>query len=289
MSEITIKPATAAIGADVTGIDLSKPLDAGTVASLKAALTDRLVLFFRDQPLLTTDQHVRFANYFGEIDIPLFRTKSSDRPEVLVLDQVAPKGEGADSWHADNTYMESPPMGSILQARMLPSVGGDTCFASMVAAYDALSPVMKAFLETMTATHSLEQMVERTRHVAGTSLRDKVSQWPPVSHPIVRVHPESGKRMLNVNANWTVSIDGLAYDESAALLRFLYDHVKSPEFQVRLRWNVGDVAFWDNRSVQHYAVADYTERRMMQRITITGDKPVGPANMPASNMQTGHA
>ena len=237
------------------------------------------MLFFRDQPQLSTDAHVRFANYFGDIDIPLFRTKSSDRPEVLVLDQVAPKGEGADSWHADNTYMENPPMGSILQARMLPSVGGDTCFASMSAAYDALSPAMKAFLDGMTATHALAQMVERTKHVAGASLRDKIAAWPPVSHPIVRVHPDSGRKMLNVNANWTVSIDGLTWEESTALLRFLLDHVKSPEFQVRLRWNIGDVAFWDNRAVQHYAVADYTERRVMQRITITGDKPFGPSSM----------
>ena len=277
--KIAIEPATAAIGANVRGIDLSRPLDAATVGVIKAALTRHLVLFFRDQPQLTTDAHVRFAKYFGDIDIPLFRTKSSDRPEVLVLDQVAPKGEGADSWHADNTYMETPPMGSILQARLLPSFGGDTCFASMSAAYDALSPVMRGFLDGMTATHSLAQMVARTKHVAGASLRDKVAAWPPVSHPIVRVHPDSGVKMLNVNANWTVSIDGLTWEESTALLRFLLDHVKSPEFQVRLRWNVGDVAFWDNRAVQHYAVADYTERRVMQRITITGDKPFGPSNM----------
>jgi taurine dioxygenase len=279
--EIAIKPTTAAIGADVRGIDLSQPLGAEIVSRLKAALSDHLVLFFRDQPLLTTDQHIRFAKYFGEIDLPLFRTKSSASPEVLVLDQVAPKGEGADSWHADNSYMATPPMGSILQARILPNIGGDTCFASMSAAYDALSPVMREFLDGLTATHSLEQMVERTRHVAGASLRDKISEWPAVSHPVVRVHPESGRKMLNVNANWTVSIDGLAWEESRALLRFLLDHVKNPEFQVRLHWNVGDIAFWDNRAVQHYAVADYAERRMMQRITIAGDKPFGPSDLRA--------
>jgi taurine dioxygenase len=274
--EIRIVPATASVGADVRGIDLSKPLDGETVGTIRRALVDHLVLFFRDQPMLSVDEHVRFGHYFGEIDLPLFRTKSSERPEVLVLDQVAPKGEGADSWHADNTYMQTPPMGSILQARMLPNVGGDTCFASMIAAYDALSPVMQGFLDGLTATHSLEQMVERTKHVAGASLRDSLAAWPPVSHPVVRVHPESGHKMLNVNANWTQSIDGLRNEESAALLRFLFDHVKSPEFQVRLHWNQGDVAFWDNRAVQHYAVADYTSRRMMQRVTITGDRPVGP-------------
>ena len=125
-AQISIKPATATIGADIRGIDLSRPLATDTVRTLRTALTDHLVLFFREQPMLSVDEHVRFARYFGEIDLPLFRTKSSERPEVLVLDQVAPKGEGADSWHADNTYMETPPMGSILQARMLPNVGGDT-------------------------------------------------------------------------------------------------------------------------------------------------------------------
>lgn len=275
---ITIEPATAAIGANVLGVDLAQPLDAETVATLRAALNTHLVLFFREQTMLSVDEHVRFGRYFGEIDLPLFRTKSSERPEVLVLDQVAPKGQGADSWHTDNTYMETPPMGSILQARMLPPVGGDTCFASMAAAYDALSPALQAFLEGLTATHSLEQMVERTKHVAGASLRDSLAQWPPVSHPVVRVHPESGRKLLFVNANWTVGIDGLKKEESDALLRFLLDHVKIPEFQVRLHWNPGDVAFWDNRAVQHYAVADYTSRRMMQRVTIAGDRPFGVAS-----------
>lgn len=280
---ILIEPATAAVGADVRGVDLSQPLDGDTLGTLRAALADHLVLFFRDQPLLSVDEHVRFARYFGEIDLPLFRTKSSERPEVLVLDQVAPKGEGGDSWHADATYMETPPMGAILQARVMPPTGGDTCFSSMVAAYDALSPVMQGFLDGLTATHFLGLMVERTRHVAGASVRDDLSAWPPVSHPVVRFHPESGRKMLNVNTNWTQSIDGLSRDESAALLRFLTDHVKSPEFQVRLHWNVGDVAFWDNRAVQHYAVADYTSRRVMQRVSIAGDKPVGPVNMAGRN------
>jgi taurine dioxygenase len=276
---ISIEPATAAIGADIRGVDLSGPLDDETVGLLRRAFVDHLVLFFRGQKPLSVDEHIRFARYFGEIDLPLFRTKSSERPEVLVLDQVAPKGEGADSWHADNTYMETPPMGSILQARILPPVGGDTCFASMYAAYEALSPTMRDFLDGLEAVHSLEQMVERTKHVAGRTLRDSLAQWPPVRHPVVRVHPESGRKLLNVNANWTAEIAGMSRAESDALLGFLYTHVKSPEFQVRLRWNVGDVAFWDNRAVQHYAVADYTSRRVMQRITITGDRPVGPAKI----------
>jgi taurine dioxygenase len=272
---VTVDPLTSAIGAEVRGVDLSGELDADTVARLRRALLDHLVLFFRDQRM-TTDDHIRFARFFGEIDLPLFRTTSSPRPEIIVLDQVEPKGQGADSWHADNTYMESPPMGSILRAVTLPPVGGDTCFASMYAAYDALSPAMRGVIDDLGAVHSLEQMVERTKHVANASLRDSLDQWPPVVHPVVRVHPETGRKLLNVNANWTIGIDGFSPSESDALLGFLLAHLKNPEFQCRFHWSEGAVAFWDNRAVQHYAVADYTSRRVMERVTIAGDRPVGP-------------
>jgi len=278
---VTVDRLTTVIGGEVRGVDLSEELDPDTVAALRQALLDHLVLFFRDQDM-TTDDHIRLARYFGEIDLPLFRTTSSPRPEVIVLDQVAPKGQGADSWHADNTYMESPPMGSILRAVVLPPIGGDTCFASMYAAYEALSPSMQALLDGLGAVHSLEQMVERTKHVANATLRDSLDQWPPVVHPVVRVHPETGRKLLNVNANWTVSIDGFSKDESDALLRFLLGHVKNPEFQCRFHWSEGAVAFWDNRAVQHYAVADYTSRRVMERITIAGDRPVGPFPAPTT-------
>ena len=273
---IEITPVTATLGADIRGIDLSRPLDEATLAVVRQALTDHLVLFFREQKLLSVEEHVRFARNFGEIDLPLFRTKASERPEVLVLDQVAPKGEGADSWHTDATYMETPPMGAIIQARVMPTAGGDTLFASMIAAYEALSPVMQRFLDGLTATHSLALMVERTKHVAGASVREGMAEWPPMSHPVVRIHPVSGHKLLFVNSNWTQSIDGLTPEESRALLAFLNDHVKRPEFQVRLRWNEGDVAFWDNRALQHYAVAAYTSRRVIQRVSIAGDKPFGP-------------
>lgn len=272
-----IRRATANIGADVHGLDLSQPLGAAEVAEIRAALLEHLVLFFRDQRKLSVDEHVRFGRYFGEIDLPLFRTPSSPAPEVIVLDQKNPRGEGADNWHADNTYMPAPPMGSILQAHLLPSIGGDTCFANMYTAYDALSPAIRGMVDGLFAVHSLAQMAERTKHVMGASLRDKVDEWPPVLHPVVAVHPETGRRLLNVNANWTVAIDGVSRAESDALLRLLYDHVRSPEYQVRLRWNAGDVAFWDNRAVQHYAVADYRERRMMQRVTIAGSAICGIA------------
>jgi taurine dioxygenase len=272
---ISVRKVTAAIGAEVSGVDLSSDLDTHEVATIRQALNNHEVLFFRDQRM-DTEQQLRFARAFGEVDLPLFRTTSSPCPEVLVLDQVAPRGEGADSWHADNTYMETPPMASILQALQLPSVGGDTCWASMSAAYDALSSPMQRFLEGLSAVHSLEIMAERTKHVSNASLREKVGDRPPVVHPVVRVHPENGRRLLNVNANWTSHIVELNHRESDAVLAFLYRHLQAPDLQVRFHWEVGSVAFWDNRAVQHYAVPDYTERRMMQRVTLVGDRPFGP-------------
>jgi taurine dioxygenase len=193
-----------------------------------------------------------------------------------MLDQVAPVGQGADSWHADNTYMENPPMGSILVAVKLPAVGGDTCFSSMGAAYDALSPALQRFLDGLSAVHSLEMVLDRTKGVENASLGGEVANWPPVVHPVVRVHPETGSKMLNVNANWTSHVVELTREESESLLGYLYRHLQRPEFQVRFHWRVGSVAFWDNRAVQHYAVPDYTEQRMMQRVTITGERPRGP-------------
>jgi taurine dioxygenase len=277
---MTVQPLTASIGAEVTGVDLSAPLSDATVAGIRQALLDHLVLFFRDQNL-SVDQQLHFAEHFGEIDLPLFRTSTSERPEVIMLDQVAPKGQGADSWHADNTYMENPPMGSILHAQLLPEVGGDTCFASMYAAYDGLSTAMQRFLDGLHAVHSLEVMAERTKHVENASLRDSLDDWPPVVHPVIRIHPETGRKLLNVNRNWTVEIVELSRSESDALLDYLYRYLASPEFQVRFHWSEGALAFWDNRVVQHYAVADYTTRRMMRRVTITGDRPYGPATSPA--------
>lgn len=274
----TVRALTANIGAEVEGADITVAMDDSTVRALREALLEHQVLFFRDQPM-SAEQQIAFAKSFGDIDLPLFRTTSSAEPEVLVLDQTAPKGEGADSWHADNTYMETPPMASILQALKVPSVGGDTCFASMSAAYDALSAAMRELLDGLSAVHSLALMVERTRHVANASLRDQLENWPPVVHPVVRVHPETGRRLINVNANWTSHVVELERSESDALLALLYEHIKNPAFQVRFRWRTGSVAFWDNRVVQHFAVPDYSERRMMQRVTLAGDRPRGPATV----------
>ncbi len=274
-------PVTSAIGAEVRGVDLAEDLDDATVDGVRKALLDHLVLFFRGQRL-DDERHIRFAERFGPISVPTFTTGSSQRPEIIVLDQVAPRGEGADSWHADNTYMAEPPMASILRAVALPGIGGDTCFSSMYAAYESLSPALQGFLDGLTATHDIMVMVERTKHLANAGLRESARGWPPVVHPVVRVHPETGRKLLNVNANWTVRINELAEEESGALLTLLFRHLQRPEFVCRFQWTEGAVAFWDNRVVQHYAVPDYEERRVMHRVTVAGDRPYGPAPVRAA-------
>jgi taurine dioxygenase len=233
-------------------------------------------LFFRDQDI-TPDQQVAFAAQFGEISIPPFTPKyAPPRPELIVLDQTAPKGDGADRWHSDNTFMAEPPMGSILKAVQLPLVGGDTCFANMLAAWDALSEPLRELLEGLTANHDIARPLERGirgGHV-DQDLDAMREQWPPVDHPIARRHPATGRKALFVNSNSTVRINELSEAESDSLLHFLFEHVRSPEFQCRFHWDTNSIAFWDNRSAQHYAVPDYRERRIMHRVTIAGDRPV---------------
>lgn len=272
---ITVKKLTANIGAEIGGVDLSQPLDADTVAEIKQAYTDNVVIFFRNQKPLDDVEHIRVGRYFGTLDISEIQPTPREHREVLVLDQVAPKGEGADRWHRDRTYLEVPPQGSILQCVQRPELGGDTCWASMYAAYDALSPTMQKFLDGLTAKHSIARLASYSKKVSET-LGDRLNSWPTTIHPVVELHPVSGRKALNVNANWTESIVGMHHAESEALLTFLFEHTKSPEFHVRFNWNVNDIAFWDNRASCHYAVADYTSRRVMKRVALVGHKPVGP-------------
>jgi taurine dioxygenase len=272
---VRVEPVTATIGATISGVDLREPLAEDTKAVIERALLDHGVVFFREQDV-TPDQHVAFAEQFGTISIPPMAPEGSPRPEVMVLDQVSPKGEGADNWHSDNTFMSEPPLGSILKAVRLPSVGGDTCFANAVVAYEALSSSMQRFADGLRAVHDITKPM--TRAVAAgifdaAKLAELQEQWPPVEHPVVRTHPVTGRKALYVNGNSTTHIVGLSERENDLLLPFLNDHVCSPEFQCRFRWDTNSIAFWDNRTVQHYAVPDYTERRVMHRVTLTGGKP----------------
>lgn len=271
MSPIEIVPLTAAIGAEVRGIDLHEPLTDGDVQRLRRALLDHLVLFFRDQPL-SDEEHVAFATRFGPLHVSPLATRYQDSPAVTVLQQVGPKGEGADEWHSDNTFLAEPPMASVLRAVKLPPVGGDTCFASMYAAYEALSPPMRALVDGLEAVHDITKVMRKAVDAGHTTLdlADMQQRCPPVRHPVAKVHPETGRRALFVNRNSTSHLVGMTDRENDVLLPFLFDHVRSPDFQCRFRWEPDSLVFWDNRSVQHFAVPDYTEVREMHRVTIAG-------------------
>jgi len=273
-----IQPLTAALGAEVRGIDLASELDDASIARVREALLEHLVLVFRDQDISTED-HIAFARRFGAIKHPPVATAHGGPPEVNVIDQDKPRGEGADNWHADNTYTATPPMGSLLRVLQLPSVGGDTAFASMYAAYEALSTPMRELCDGLQAVHdvtgSLRKAIERGHSSADLGAVRK--QLPPVEHPVVVVHPETGRRALFVNVNSTTRIKGMSDAESDMLLRFLFEHTKEPEFQVRVRWDTRSLVFLDNRCAQHYAVADYRERRILHRVAVEGERPVGIA------------
>lgn len=272
---LDVRPLTPSVGAEIFGVDLRDDLDDATVASIRRALLDHGVIFFRDQPL-SPEQHLRFARRFGEVEIPVFDNTSSETPGFTVIDVSKPKNSGTDAWHADSTFMKQPPMGAILRAEKLPACGGDTLWASMAAAYDALEPDMQARLDGLVAEHSMKKVMALVQRLDNAYTREtKIA--PAVLHPVVRIHPETGRKGLFVSGNWVDRVVGCSEQESEALLRFLYEHVKSPEFQCRFRWQRDSIAFWDNRATQHYAVADYHERRVMHRVMLAGDLPFGPA------------
>lgn len=270
---LTITRVTAHTGALVEGVSLKDATDS-QIAEVEAALHEHLVLLFPGQRLEPTDQ-MDVARRFGEIDVAPFGPKHPDVAELTVLDQQAPKGQGADAWHSDNTFLAAPPKYTMLQAVLLPEVGGDTCWANMYQAFDALSVPMQTMLEGLTATHDLTKMLV-TAVAQGNSDADLDAmrvQYPPEHHPVIRTHPVTGRKALFVNGNFTTQIDGVTEAESRTILSLLAEHVQSPVFQCRYRWQPGTFAMWDNRCLQHYAVPDYTSRRVMHRLTIAGDRP----------------
>jgi taurine dioxygenase len=275
---LDVRPLTSTLGAEVHGVSLrDAPDDPEVMAALEQALLDHLVLFFRDQHELTPESQIRFASWFGPFEYHAFAKPHPDHAELVVLDQTTPERDGANSWHSDSSFMECPAMGSVLRAVQLPSLGGDTCWASMYAAHEALSPRLRSLLEDCTAIHDVIGPLEKAiagGHSTGTDLEAIRRKWPPMEHPVIRTHPVTGRNALYVNRNFTTRIIGVTEDESDALLAYLLTHVQRPDFQVRFRWEPGSVAFWDNRCTQHYAVADYSgQRRIMHRVTLRGDRP----------------
>ena len=266
-----VVPLTSAVGAEIVGVDLNH-LDDSDVAAIRDAWLAHGVVFFRDQRLAPEAQ-VALAERFGEVVVPVIDSAvTPPAPGLLVLDQVAPVGGGTDRWHSDSTFLASPPLGAILHAVELPGVGGDTLFAGMAAAYEALSEPVRTMLDGLTAVHST-RIVNEIMRAQGLDVIHRGGTDQSSVHPVVRTHPETGRRTLFVNGNFTTRIVELSYDESEHVLAMLRDHVKSPRFQCRFRWTEGAVAFWDNRAVQHFASPDYEERRLMHRVLLAGDQP----------------
>ena len=269
---------TSSIGAVAQGIRLSDPLDDANFKAINTALAEHHVLFFRDQTL-TAVQHRDFAAHFGELHIHPIYPKHAEATEIIVLDTDLVDLQDNAMWHTDVTFSPTPPMGGVLAARMLPPLGGDTLWSSNIAAYEALSPAMRAFLKPLTATHNIAQSFPSERFAmtaeAQARLETAKRNNPAVTHPVVRTHPVSGRQGLFVNEGFTTHINELSAAESRSLLPMLYAHSSKPEFVVRWKWRDGDVAFWDNRLTQHYATDDYRPaRRVMNRATIIGDRPI---------------
>jgi taurine dioxygenase len=260
-------PVNRHIGADVHGVNLARPLSEEDLQTIRERLHQHLVLFFREQEILTPEQHMALAAKFGELEPTTFAGGSTNcrlAEHVLRIDE---QGDGDPQLlHVDGCYRPDPVLGTILQAQILPEIGGDTLFVSAYAAYEMLSSKMRAFLDGLECYQSLDQM--RAISDKNFKLGINPDEFPPVKVPVVRTHPGTGRKYLNVNALYTTHIDGLRVDESAILLNFLYGHLRSPEFQVRLRWNSGDIAFWDNWACQHAPVQDYAGHRRMQRVSI---------------------
>jgi taurine dioxygenase len=274
---LTVTTLTPTIGAVVEGLQIADALSDARLAEIKSALVTHHVLFFRDQHLTPAEQR-SFAARFGELHVhPIYPQHSAAR-EIIVLDTDVTDLTDNALWHTDVTFLKAPAMGAILAARILPPQGGDTLWSSNIAAYEALSAPYRQFLRGLTATHDIAHSFPSERFGSTPEAEQRLAEAkrknPPVSHPVVRTHPVSGRQGLFVNSGFTTRINELSPAESRSVLDFLFVHSVKPEFVVRWKWRDGDVAFWDNRLTQHYAADDYRpSRRVMHRATVIGDAP----------------
>ena len=274
---LNVRRIAGALGAEIDGIDLQKDFDDALLAEMRRALLDHLVIFFRDQNL-TPARFLAFANRFGEVVEYPFVKGLPDYPEVVEVKKLENERVNFGGiWHSDTTYLDKPPMASLLLARQVPSIGGDTLFANMYLAYETLSDGMRSLLDGLWAVNtSAKADVSRTRE-------DPIAASPNVmsrrvyesEHPVIRTHPETGRKSLYVNIAHTIRFRNMTEQESAPLLNFLFQHQVRPEFTCRFHWQPGSIAFWDNRATQHNPINDYHGyRRVMHRITLAGDRPV---------------
>lgn len=277
---ITINPIAGALGAEIAGVDVGQDLDNQTWDALHQAFLDYGVIFFRDQDI-TPDQQIAFARRFGALADYPFAVGLDDYPEITeVIKNPGETNAFGALWHADTTYMETPPMVTMLLARETPDVGGDTQFANMALAFQALSVGMQRMLSGLRVVQSSgaryggdETRETRKGQFKSVKMKGAGNVATAHVHPAVRTHPETGAKGLYVNSAHTLKFDGMSESESRPLLDFLLKHLSRPEFTCRFSWRPGAVAVWDNRAVQHFAINDYDGRRVMHRITIAGDTP----------------
>ena len=276
-SNFKLKQVGVFLGAEVSGIDLTKTLNEETITFIRNSHAEHGVLIFPNQKICSEDQK-RFARYYGELTVHPFSSSTEDAPELIVYDQK----EGnppppTDIWHTDETFRESPPMGTILCSKIIPDVGGETAFCSMSAVYEGLSDKMQQFLSGLEAVHDFKPfktLFSKTSEGL-KRLRKFEDLYPPSTHPIVTAHPVTGKKILFVNPQFTLHIKGMEEDESRTILDLLFRKTFIHEYQYRHRWQPNMVLFWDNRSVQHSALHDYyPKRRLMERVTIKGSPPI---------------
>jgi taurine dioxygenase len=271
-------PLCPALGAEISGVDIAGGISGAQFAELRQAFADYAVIFLRDQDI-TPEQHIAFAERWGKINVNRFFKPTDDYPVIAeVRKEADQKANIGSSWHTDHSYDQCPAMGSILYAREVPSVGGDTLFASMYAAYDALSDGLKKMLSTLRAEHSSRHAfgdvayAERDLDDLGGRLGNTAAATQDAMHPVIIRHPFSGRPALYVNGDFTVKFEGWSKQESQPLLDYLYAHASQNEFTCRFNWRKGSIAIWDNRATHHCALNDYHgERRLMHRITIEGE------------------
>lgn len=276
---IDVRPVAGGIGAEIFGPDLSEDLSEEMVAAVRSALLEHCVVFFRDQKI-SDDDLARFGRRFGELaPLPPHRQFPGKFPELLVVDKKPEdKLNFGWEWHSDTSHLEVPSLGSILVAKIVPPTGGDTFFANQYLAYDSLSDGMKKMLVRMRAVHSNGRIL-RTLAEGKTPPRGSESMsadWAEMwaTHPVVRTHPETGRKAIYVNEMHTERFEDMTVDESQPLLQFLYEHSTRPELTCRFQWEEGSIAFWDNRCAQHLALNDYPgHRRLMHRVQIKGTAP----------------
>ena len=280
-SEITVTRKGAHLGAEVSGVDFSKAQSNSNHTILFDALMENEVLVFPEIDI-TVEEQSAFGKQFGELSVHPFSPNDADMPELIILDNDGERPPLAtDIWHSDETFREVPPMGTILRARIVPEVGGDTVFASMTAAFEGLSERWQCFLTGLEAVHDFKPF--RRLYSGDPASRDKLhameEQFPNPVHPVVRLHPVTGKKVIFVSPQFTLLIKGMTESESQSILDMLYRLTEVPEYQFRVGWKPGTMVFWDNRSTQHYAARDYLpHRRRMERVTLRGDAVIGAAD-----------